>query len=652
MDATTDSGASRNGLMALLALTGAAAFVAGAPLGRSRPSTPSSALGGMVKQANSKPQADFEGGGGKGTTGQSSSMGTLGLLTGVDPMPQQQPGVGGLPDVIDIVNEGTPAPGQSRTLPSGTGLQTNPGGTSTEWSPTGGQSFTTERTSPRPSQPSQQSSITPQQLTGVEPMPQQQQGPMDLLDVLALTKHGPIEPNTTTELPSGYTIENTTSSTENGVTVSTNTYRYPGTDPTTRTEYTRTFNEPFNGEGTSYDATVDEQGNLISVTVHGSKTIQEITFNPDHSYTVTGTDGSTQRFDPTGKPLDSPPTGLEDPKSQATKDWLREGWHTATSLNRFIQNLQGVHGVEGLQDDAEILGNAATSYAEWTLENQNSPNANAELLTTFGRHLLRYDDLVRYGPQYWQQKMGLDIGTAIIGGEAAIPARPFLRGGEELAEGVGRGAVPPKGGSARPGSGAIGNNPPPITIRNLPETDALPPYAQPRPDLIDPNVPTGIIPPDYMPYGDTLTPEEFAQKYWDPSVPAPDYAPDKPGAWKYPDENGFRLDPSGNPIIFDRNYVPPPGTEFDRFGSEFGRYLAPKGSGFGERSLPPNSLQEPYYTYVVTDVPLPDGWRLELGPVAPGFEQQGNGIQIFIVPPVDYNEGPVLAYLRKEGYLR
>ncbi|QIS02326.1 hypothetical protein F5X71_08325 [Nocardia brasiliensis] len=429
----------------------------GAPFARSRPATAAGRFGGLVKEANSKPEIGAGGGGGKSGAGQSSSMGTMGMLAGVDPVPKQQPGVGDLPDVIDIVNQGTPEPGQSRTLPSGTGVQTNPGGTSTQWSPPGGQPFTTETTPPRPKQqstpsPSQQSSITPQQLTGVEPMPTQQQGPMDLIDVLALTKQGPIKPNTTTELPSGYTIENTTTTTENGVTVSTNTYSYPGAETTSRTEYTRTFNEPFNGEGSSYDATVDENGNLISVTVHGSKTIKQITFNPDHSYTVTGTDGSTQRFDPTGKPITKPPTDLDNPKSQATKDWLREGWHTATSLNRFIQNLQGARGVDGFKDGAETLGNAATAYGEWALKNQNNPSANAELLAKFGQKLFRYDELVQYGPQYWQQKMGLDIATALIGGEGAGAARPLLRAGDEAAEGLGAGATAPKGGAALPGT--------------------------------------------------------------------------------------------------------------------------------------------------------------------------------------------------------
>ncbi len=428
----------RDGALAFLLLTGAAGFVAGGRLRGSRQGNSSSRFGGLIKQVNSKPEASAGGGGTRPGTGQ-SSMGTMGLLTGVDPVPQQQPGVGGLPDVIDIVNQGTPAPGTGRTLPSGTDVYTDPRGSSTQWSTPGGQSFSTETTTPRTPPPSsaQQPSVTPQQLTGLEPMPTQQQGPMDLIDVLALTKQGPIKPNTTTELPSGYTIENTTTTTENGVTVSTNTYRYPGADTTSRTEYTRTFNEPFNGEGTSYDATVDENGNLTSVTVHGSPTIRQIVFNPDHSYTVTGVDGTTQRFDPTGRPIKNLPTELDDPRSQATKDWLREGWHTATSFNRFIQNLQGARGVDGLEDDAEILGNAATAYGEWTLKNKDNPTANAELLTRFGQKLFRYDELVEYGPQYWQQKIGLDIGAAVVGGEAGGSAKTLFGAGDQAADAVG-----------------------------------------------------------------------------------------------------------------------------------------------------------------------------------------------------------------------
>lgn len=458
----------RNGALAFLLLTGAAGFVAGGRLRGSQQGNSSSRFGGLIKQVNSKPEASAGGGGTRPGTGQ-SSMGTLGLLTGVDPVPQQQPGVGGLPDVIDIVNQGTPAPGTGRTLPSGTDVYTDPRGSGTQWSTPGGQSFSTETTSPRTPPPSsaQQPSVTPQQLTGLEPMPTQQQGPMDLIDVLALTKQGPIKPNTTTELPSGYTIENTTTTTENGVTVSTNTYRYPGADTISRTEYTRTFNEPFNGEGTSYDATVDENGNLTSVTVHGSPTIKKILFNPDHSYTVTGIDGTTQRFDPTGKPIKNLPTELDDPRSQATKDWLKEGWHTATSLNRFIQNLQGAHGVDGLKDDAETLSNAATTYGEWALINKDNPTANAELLTRFGQKLFRYDELIEYGPQYWQQKIGLDLTAAIIGGEAARGAELGVQGlAKGFEEGVPSAATFPKGATTvAPKAEATINAPkPPATL--------------------------------------------------------------------------------------------------------------------------------------------------------------------------------------------
>lgn len=75
---------------------------------------------------------------------------------------------------------------------------------------------------------------------------------------------------------------------------------------------------------------------------------------------------------------------------------------------------------------------------------------------------------------------------------------------------------------------------------------------------------------------------------------------------------------------FPPGYVPheanlPPGTIIDRFGSEFGRYLAPDGTPFADRALAPESVGGAYNRYMVTGEPLPPGWRIVEGPLQPFY---------------------------------
>jgi uncharacterized protein YukE len=77
---------------------------------------------------------------------------------------------------------------------------------------------------------------------------------------------------------------------------------------------------------------------------------------------------------------------------------------------------------------------------------------------------------------------------------------------------------------------------------------------------------------------------------------------------------------------FPAGYEPQPahlpaGTIIDRFGSEFGRYLAPDGASFGDRTLPPESVGGDYNRYMVTGEALPPGWRIVEGPVEPFYGQ-------------------------------
>ncbi|WP_052395679.1 TNT domain-containing protein [Kutzneria sp. 744] len=84
----------------------------------------------------------------------------------------------------------------------------------------------------------------------------------------------------------------------------------------------------------------------------------------------------------------------------------------------------------------------------------------------------------------------------------------------------------------------------------------------------------------------------------------------------------------------------PPGTRIDRFGSEYGSFLATEGAPWPERALPPHTLTSPYHTYEVTQ-PFPS-W---VGPAAGWFDQPGGATQYFLG---QYDVDRLL----KAGYLR
>ena len=120
---------------------------------------------------------------------------------------------------------------------------------------------------------------------------------------------------------------------------------------------------------------------------------------------------------------------------------------------------------------------------------------------------------------------------------------------------------------------------------------------------------------------------------WDPTggMPWDDFASQfgTPGARNYPLSDGF---PPG--------YVPQPaqlpeGAIIDRFGSEYGRYLAPDGTPFADRALAPESVGGDYNRYMVTGEPLPPGWQIVEGPVEPfcGQTPSPGALQYMIVGP-------------------
>ena len=126
--------------------------------------------------------------------------------------------------------------------------------------------------------------------------------------------------------------------------------------------------------------------------------------------------------------------------------------------------------------------------------------------------------------------------------------------------------------------------------------------------------PVGPLLKGYERFGD-LTEAEFLATYR------------SGGSWVYPPEDGFVLDDEGDPIKYPEKLWT--GTRLDRFGYPGGSFLAPVGTPFAERSLPPQNLNTPedapqsnYHVYCVVKP-----FTVSTGPTAPWFGQPGLGVQ-------------------------
>ncbi|ANN19335.1 hypothetical protein SD37_29450 [Amycolatopsis orientalis] len=114
----------------------------------------------------------------------------------------------------------------------------------------------------------------------------------------------------------------------------------------------------------------------------------------------------------------------------------------------------------------------------------------------------------------------------------------------------------------------------------------------------------------------TLTEQRFLDTYYDPAV----------SSWRYPPKNGYVLRPDGTPIQYVITLTP--GKRIDRYGSEYGSFLAPKGSPYASRATPPQSLDSApaascnYHAYRVAK-----SFAVQSGPIAAWFAQPGGGLQ-------------------------
>lgn len=122
----------------------------------------------------------------------------------------------------------------------------------------------------------------------------------------------------------------------------------------------------------------------------------------------------------------------------------------------------------------------------------------------------------------------------------------------------------------------------------------------------------------------SLTVQQFLATYWDPA------ANSGQGGFIFPPAFGYVIGANGQPTVTELTLHQ--GQHIDRFGSEFGAFLAPEGLAYAGRSIPPQSLDSVppescnYHEYKVVKA-----FSVDSGPIAPWFAQPGGGVQFQLV---------------------
>ncbi|MEP7026572.1 MAG: glycohydrolase toxin TNT-related protein, partial [Actinomycetota bacterium] len=93
-----------------------------------------------------------------------------------------------------------------------------------------------------------------------------------------------------------------------------------------------------------------------------------------------------------------------------------------------------------------------------------------------------------------------------------------------------------------------------------------------------------------------LTVHRFLSTYYDPTANAGQ------GSWIYPPDNGYVIGRDGQPEESQRTLRV--SQVVDRYGSEFGSFLAPGGAPYSARSIPPQNLDA-----APAAGRQPDSWR-------------------------------------------
>lgn len=180
-----------------------------------------------------------------------------------------------------------------------------------------------------------------------------------------------------------------------------------------------------------------------------------------------------------------------------------------------------------------------------------------------------------------------------------------------------------------------------------------PPYVEGRSELGPVFLPRtgyfGALVRGYVRYGG-LTLVRFIFRYRDQTT--------NPSSWRYPPDLGFAHSGGwSNGRVLRARMNLRVGALTDRFGSPFGTFLAPAGTGFGARALPPDSLDtraaDPahlcnYHLYRVTRA-----FDVDAGPIAPAFQQPGGGQQYLLVAAYVPQAPPTInvQWLLDNGYL-
>ncbi|MFH9354531.1 TNT domain-containing protein [Kitasatospora sp. NPDC017646] len=120
-----------------------------------------------------------------------------------------------------------------------------------------------------------------------------------------------------------------------------------------------------------------------------------------------------------------------------------------------------------------------------------------------------------------------------------------------------------------------------------------------------------------------LTAVEFLNTWWNPALDSGQ------GDWNYPPDDGFAHDAQGSVLAAPLLLQAGQDLMVDRFGAETGRFLSPAGTKYGQRAIPPSSLNtiDPRYPFDYHLYRVAKDVTVCAGPAAPAFEQPGGAIQ-------------------------
>ena len=127
---------------------------------------------------------------------------------------------------------------------------------------------------------------------------------------------------------------------------------------------------------------------------------------------------------------------------------------------------------------------------------------------------------------------------------------------------------------------------------------------------------------------------------------------EKEWVYHWPPNEGY----DGEPKVYSSvaEYVEDYGKDVDRIGHPGGSYLGAikggKPASFEERSLLPTSVNDYYYQYEFTEAPMPDGWTIKSGKVAPWGQQPGGATQLQVIK--DNGKAASITELLEKGILK